>query len=53
MGPPDWLVERVREHFGITTFVETGGYLGDTAAWAASKWSGPFAAIRRWPASAF
>lgn len=39
MGPPDWLVERVREHFGITTFVETGGYLGDTAAWAASKFA--------------
>ena len=37
MGPPDWLVERVRRRFGVTSFVETGGHLGDTAAWAAAR----------------
>lgn len=35
MGPPDWLIDRVRTHFGVGTFVETGSYRGDTAAWAA------------------
>ena len=36
MGPPEWLVDRVRERFRIRTFVETGSYLGDTAARAAA-----------------
>lgn len=37
MGPPDWLVDRVRERFRIRTFIETGSYLGETAAWAAAR----------------
>jgi hypothetical protein len=37
MGPPDWLVDRVRERFRVRTFIETGSYLGETAAWAAGS----------------
>lgn len=37
MGPPDWLVDRIRERFGVRTFIETGSFRGETAAWAAGR----------------
>jgi hypothetical protein len=37
MGPPESLVELLARQFEITTFVETGTYYGNTAAWAASQ----------------
>jgi hypothetical protein len=34
-GPPEDLVLRLRDRFGLDTFVETGTFQGATAAWAA------------------
>ena len=34
---PPGLAEALRRAFEVTTFVETGTYLGDTAAWAAGR----------------
>ena len=49
MGPPDWLVDRVRERFRVRTFIETGSYLGETAAWAAMSTVSPSATSKPWP----
>lgn len=34
MGPPVQFIELLRADFGLDVFVETGTYLGNTAAWA-------------------
>lgn len=34
-GIPQELVLAIKNHFGITDFIETGTYMGDTAKWAA------------------
>lgn len=38
-GVPEELVERLRLATGVATFVETGTYMGDTAAWAAERFA--------------
>ncbi len=38
-GPPRDLVLHLRDSFGIADFVETGTFLGDTAAWAAGQFA--------------
>jgi len=34
LGPPTELISKLKETYGIATFIETGTYLGDTAYWA-------------------
>jgi FkbM family methyltransferase len=36
-GAPRQIVEKIRATFDIATFVETGTYLGETAAWASER----------------
>ena len=36
VGPPTALISLLRHEYGISTFVETGTYLGGTACWAGS-----------------
>lgn len=35
MGPPETLILALQERLGVQSFIETGTYRGDTAAWAA------------------
>lgn len=37
MGPPEDLVIKLRDHFKVDSFIETGTYLGDTATWASDQ----------------
>ncbi|HSE39351.1 MAG TPA: class I SAM-dependent methyltransferase [Acidobacteriota bacterium] len=37
MGPPEELVLLIRDHSGVSTFVETGTFYGNTAFWASTK----------------
>jgi hypothetical protein len=37
MGPPEELVLLIRDNSGISTFVETGTFFGNTASWASSQ----------------
>jgi hypothetical protein len=36
MGPPTEIIHKLREIYGITKFIETGTFLGDTAYWASN-----------------
>lgn len=38
-GPPTELILKLKEVYKINTFIETGTYTGDTAAWAAAHFS--------------
>lgn len=39
MGPPEALILALQQRMGLTEFVETGTYRGDTAAWAAGHFA--------------
>jgi len=39
LGPPRDLINRLRRAFSISTFVEGGTYLGETAAWASEQFA--------------
>ena len=38
-GAPRAIIEKIQAVFAITTFVETGTYMGDTTAWAAERFA--------------
>jgi hypothetical protein len=37
LGAPEDIIELLSNSYGVSTFIETGTYLGDTAAWASKR----------------